>query len=299
MATVLSKGPFAKRPFRKGRFKGGVHPPEQKGLAAGMPIEVIPTPEEVRLPLLQHLGAPCEQVVEPRSRVELGEVVGRADGFVSAPIHASLRGTTARVSATTWPAGRRVDVVPIKTDETQPLEGRAVYEEIFGGDWPLAGLDKYDPEQIANAARDAGLVGLGGATFPTHVKLRRNDEKPISHILINGAECEPYLTADYRLMLEAPQPVISGAILAGRAVGAEHVTICIENNKPEAIKALRAAAEGTASEGMGVSVCVLKTKYPQGGEKQLIMAVLGKTVPLGGLPLDVGVVVLNVGTTAA
>ncbi|MBN2293142.1 MAG: electron transport complex subunit RsxC [Pirellulales bacterium] len=294
MATILSKGTFAKRPFRKRSFKGGIYPPEQKGLAAGMPIEVIPTPEEVRLPLLQHLGAPCKQVIEPRSQVQLGDIIGRAKGFISAPIHASLRGTTARVSATTLPAGRRVDVIPIKADETQPFTDRAVYDEIFGGDWAIEELNNYDPEQIANTARDAGLVGLGGATFPTHIKLRRNKEKPISHMLINGAECEPYLTADYRLMLEAPRPVISGAILAGRAVDAEHVTVCIENNKPKAIKALRNAAEGT-----NVSVCVLKTKYPQGGEKQLISAVLGKTVPLGGLPLDVGVVVLNVGTTAA
>ena len=289
IATVLAKGHFV-----KGHFKGGVHPPEQKGLAAGMPIEVIPTPDEVRLPILQHLGAPCEPVVGPREEVELGDVIAQATGFVSAPIHATIRGTTTRVSATTLPNGRRVDVIPIKAADSQPLSGRAIYDELFGGDWPVDGFEKYDPQQIADATRDAGLVGLGGATFPTHVKLRRNDQKPIKHLLINGAECEPYLTADYRLMLEAPRPVISGAVLAGRATGAERVIICIENNKPEAIKALQAAAAGT-----GVSVCVLKTKYPQGGEKQLITAVLGKTVPLGGLPLDVGVVVLNVGTTAA
>ena len=280
--------------IRKGRFRGGVHPPEQKGLAAGMPVEVLPTPDEVRLPLLQHLGAACEATLAPRSEVEMGQVLGRASGFVSAPIHASASGTIGRTSAATLPAGRHVDVVPIKTSAEQPLSGRALYDDMFAGPWPTVGLEKYDPHEIADAARDAGLVGLGGATFPTHVKLRRNEEKPISHMLINGAECEPYLTADYRLMLEAPQPVVCGAILAGRAAGADRVVICIEDNKPEAVKALRAAAEGTE-----VSVCVLKTKYPQGGEKQLIAAVLGKDVPLGGLPLDVGVVVLNVGTTAA
>jgi len=192
------------------------------------------------------------------------------------------------------PNGRHVQAVPIKAADAQPFSGRALWDEIYGGEWPRNGLDRREPKEIADAARKAGLVGLGGAAFPTHVKLAQNPEKPIQSLLINGCECEPYLTADYRLMLEAPEPVVAGALLARRATGANEVVLCIEDNKPRAIEALRAAAEGTP-----LTIRVLKTKYPQGGEKQLILAVLRREVPLGGLPLDVGVVVLNVGTAAA
>lgn len=278
----------------RGRFRGGVHPPEQKGLAAEMSVEVMPNPVEVRLPLLQHLGAACEAAFPPRSEVEMGQVIGQSSAFVSAPVHASLSGTTGRISAVTLPAGRHVEVIPIKVSAVQPLTDRAIYDDMYGGSWPIDGLEAIDPSKIVDAARDAGLVGLGGAAFPTHVKLRRNENKPVSHMLINGAECEPYLTADYRLMVEAPEAVVCGSLLASRAAEAEKTVICIENNKPAAIKALRPAAEAA-----GVSLRVLKTKYPQGGERQLIAATLGRNVPLGGLPMDVGVVVLNVATAAA
>ena len=280
--------------WRGKSFARGVHPPDNKQFAADAAIEILPSPPEVRIALLQHLGAPCEETLKPRAEVVVGDVVGLAGGFVSAPVHASVSGTVARSRAVTLPNGRHVRVVPIKAAQDQPLLGRALWDDVYGGAWTHEGLDKYEPEQIANAARDAGLVGLGGAAFPTHVKLTRNPDKPIHSLLINGCECEPYLTADYRLMLEAAAPVISGALLARHATGADEVAVCIEDNKPEAIDSLRRAAEGT-----DVAVRVLKTKYPQGGEKQLIMAALGHVVPLGGLPLDVGVVVLNVGTTAA
>jgi electron transport complex protein RnfC len=275
-------------------FARGVHPHGRKRLAADQPIEVLPTPVEVRIALLQHLGAPCEETLKPRTEVELGQLIGEAKAFVSAPVHASVAGQTAKTTTGTLPNGRHVMVVPIKAAEEQPLAGQALFDDIFGGDWPTEGLDRYEPKQIADAAKSAGLVGLGGAAFPTHVKLTLNPEKPISYLLVNGCECEPYLTADYRLMLEAPRPIVSGALLAGRATGADEVIICIEDNKPEAVKALQAAVDGT-----GVQVRVLRTKYPQGGEKQLISAVLDKEVPNGGLPLDVGVVVVNVGTAAA
>lgn len=279
---------------RNGTFAGGVHPPEGDHLTTAAAIEVMPTPAEVRVPLLQHLGRPCELAVKPRTEVDLGDVVGEAKTFVAAPVHASATGVVARTKVMTLPNGRHVSVVPIKTSKEQPLAGRALFEDIFGGHWPVGQLDQYDPQQIVEAARQAGLVGLGGATFPTHVKLTRNEEKPIRQVLINGCECEPYLTADYRLMLESPECVISGALLARRATGAERVMVCVEDNKPAAIAAIRSAAQGT-----GVEVQVLKTKYPQGGEKQLLVAALGKEVPAGGLPLDVGVVVMNVGTVAA
>ena len=279
---------------RKPTFARGVHPPERKGLVAGDPIEVLPGVEEVRIPLLQHLGAPCRPVLKPRTEVAVGDVVGEATGFVSAPVHSSVDGVTARESVTTLPNGRHVPVVPIKAADEQRLWGEALFADVFGGQWPTDGLDRYEAKQIADAAAAAGLVGQGGAAFPTHVKLTPNEEKPIDTLLVNGCECEPYLAADYRLMLEASPPVISGALLARRAVGASEVIICIEDNKPKAVEAIRTAAEGTP-----VQVQVVKTKYPQGGEKQLIPAVLRREVPGGGLPLDVGVVVINVGTAAA
>ncbi len=275
-------------------FPRGIHPPGRKGLAAEQAIEVLPTPEEVRIPFLQHLGAPCKSVVKPKTEVAVGDVVGEATGFVSAPVHSSVNGITARETVTTLPNGRHVPVVPIKAAEEQPLSGDALFADIFGGDWPTDGLDKYEPKQIADAVSAAGLVGQGGAAFPTHVKLATNEKKPIDTLLLNGCECEPYLAADYRLMVEAPAPVITGALLAQRALGASKVIVCIEDNKPKAIEAISAAAEGTP-----VEVQVMETKYPQGGEKQLMLAVLNREVPGGGLPLDVGVVVINVGTSAA
>lgn len=279
---------------RKRTFAHGLHPADRKHLTADAVIEVLPTPKEVLIPLLQHLGAPCEPAVKPRTEVALGDVVGEATKFISAPVHASVSGTTGRLSVTTLPNGRHVSAVRIKASEQQPLSGDALLEDVIGGEWPSRGLDRYEPQHIADAARAAGLVGLGGAAFPTHVKLTRNEDKPIRTLLINGCECEPYLTADYRLMLEAASPIVTGALLAQRATGAEEVIICVEDNKAQAVDALRRATHGTA-----IGVRELKTKYPQGGEKQLTVAVCGKEVPTGGLPLDVGIVVLNVGTAAA
>lgn len=275
-------------------FAGGVHSPERKEGAAQVPIEVLPTPRQVRIPLLQHLGAACQATVKPRAEVALGDVVGEAKAFVSAPVHASVTGTVARASVATLPDGRHVAVVPIKAAEEQPLAGRRLFEHVLGGEWPIDGLDDYEPQQIVDATKRAGLVGLGGAAFPTHVKLTRNERKPIDLVLLNGCECEPYLTADYRLMLEAPRAVVSGTLLAQRATGARVARICIEDNKPKAIDALRSATRDTT-----VEVRILKTKYPQGGERQLVMAAAGREVPTGGLPLDVGVVVMNVATAVA
>jgi len=278
---------------KKATFARGVHPADRKQLTAGAAVEVLPTPPEVRIALVQHLGAPCEAEVKTRAEVELGDVVGNTDAFVSAPVHASVRGTVTRQSTATLPNGRHVAVVPIRAADQQPLAGRALWDDVLGGQWPCDGWDRYEPGAIAAAARSAGLVGLGGAAFPTHVKLARNPDKPIDTLLINGCECEPYLTADDRLMLEAPAAVVAGALLARQATGAADVTICLEDNKPDAAEALRNAAAGT-----DVRLRILHTKYPQGGEKQLISAMLCREVPTGGLPLDVGVVVFNVGTAA-
>ncbi len=277
-----------------GTFARGVHPAEQKHLADQAAIEVLPAPKQVRISLLQHLGAPCQPTQKPRTTVALGDVVGEAQAFVSAPVHASVAGSTARPAMATLPNARHVPVVPIQTADDQPLAGQTLFDDVLGGPWPVPDVQQYEPQQIADAARQAGLVGLGGAAFPTHVKLTRNEKKPIRWLLINGCECEPYLTADYRLMLEAPAAVVAGALLAQWAAGATELILCIEDNKPQAVDALRAPAHDTPAQ-----LRVLKTKYPQGGEKQLVAAVLSKEVPTGGLPLDVGAVVLNVGTAAA
>jgi len=276
-----------------GTFSRGVHPGEHKNLASGAAIEVLPAPKQVKIPLAQHTGAPNEPVHKPAAPVKLGDVIGSCGAFVSAPIHSSVNGKIAPPSVTTLPNGRHVKCVTVNADPEQP-GGQALFEEIFGGEWPTDGLEGRDPKAMVQAVRDAGLVGLGGAAFPTHVKLAVREDKPIDTILVNGCECEPYLTADERLILEAPAPVITGALLTKIATGARHVIVCIEENKPGAIEAMRKAAGSS-----GVLVKAMKTKYPQGGEKQLIPAALGRVVPTGGLPLDVGAVVINVGTAAA
>jgi len=278
----------------KNTFSGGVHPPEWKQPGGGRAIEVLPAPGSVHVPLLQHLGAPCEMTVEPKTEVALDDVIGDSEAYVSAPVHACVRGVVGRASVATLPNGRHVAAVPIQVSGEQPLEGRALFDDVYGGEWPIDGVERFEPHRIVDACRAAGLVGMGGAAFPTHVKIARNEKRPIHTVLINGCECEPYLTADDRLMVEAPAAIVMGTLLAGRAVGARELRIYVEDNTPAALEALRGAAAGT-----GIEVGTVKTKYPQGGEKQLILAALGKEVPTGGLPLDIGIVVMNVGTAAA
>ena len=276
-----------------GTFARGIHPPDQKALAAEAAIEVLPTPKVVAMSLLQHTGAPSMPIVKPRQEVNLGEPIGEPQGMVSAFVHASIAGTAQKASVATLPNGRHVSTIPIKAGDQQ-LAGQALRDDLFGGDWPLEKAGAHSPEQIAEAVRSAGIVGLGGAAFPTHVKFQRNPDRPIDTLLVNGCECEPYLTADYRLMIETPRPILAGAILAAHAVGAERIKVAIEDNKPDAIASMCQEAAGS-----GVDIQVIKTKYPAGGERQLIPAALGRTVPAKGLPLDVGVVVLNVATAAA
>ncbi len=274
-------------------FPRGVHPPEGKGFAENAAIEVLPTPAAVKIPLLQHIGAPCAATVKSKAEVVMGDAIGTSEAFISAPIHTSISGTVGRPAKVTLPNGRRVPAVPIKAADEQPLEGQALFDDVLGGEWPMD-VSAFDAASIAQTVLDAGIVGLGGAAFPSHVKLRSNPDKPVKTLLLNGAECEPYLTADYRLMMEAPKAVICGALIAQKAAGAEQVVIGIEDNKPKAITVMTEAAQGT-----GVTIQACRTKYPQGGERQLILAITGREVPTGGLPLDVGCVVMNVGTAAA
>lgn len=277
----------------RGTFAHGVHPPDCKALSRDAAIQVMPTPEMVVLSLHQNIGGPCEPLVKPRQKVAWGELIGRGSTFVSTTLHASIPGIVQRPMRVTLANGRHMETLPIKA-EGEISSGQALWDEIFGGDWPTTGLDAYDPALISREINDAGLVGLGGAAFPTHVKITPSDKKPIHTLIVNGCECEPYLTSDYRLMLEAPAPIVTGALLAGRSVGAARIVIGIEDNKVPAVQAMKKAVAGT-----GIQVAVLKTKYPQGSEKHLIQAVIKRQVPLGGLPSDVGVAMSNVGTVAA
>ena len=274
-------------------FAGGIHPPSSKQLARDQPIEVVPTPKLVRVPLLQHVGALCEPVVKSRDEVLVGDLVGKSEAPVSAFAHASISGKVAKESAATLPNGRRVPTVPIKAGDEQ-LEGQELFDDIYGGEWTTLRLDLPTADLILQSVRDAGLVGMGGAAFPTHIKLALNPDRPIDTLVVNGCECEPYLTADYRLMLEAPRPIITGALLAASAVDARRIVIGVEDDKRQAAEALSTAAEAT-----GIEVSVVKTKYPQGSERQLVPMLTGNNVPANGLPLDVGVVVVNVATAAA
>ena len=275
-----------------GTFPHGVHPPERKAFAENAAIEVMPPPDKVVIPLLQNVGAPGKPSVKAKASVAMGDRIADAGGFVSAPIHSPIAGKVAKVGTTTLPNGRHVAAMPIKAEGEQ-LSGRDLWDEIFGGDWPREGLARYGDKEIVDAIQNAGVVGLGGATFPTHVKYVPNDKKPIDTVMINGCECEPYLTSDYRMMIEAPEPIIAGALLLGQVTHARDIIIGVEDNKPKAVEALQKAAAGT-----GIRIAVFKTKYPQGSEKQLILAATGRAVPLGGLPLDVGVAVSNVSTAA-
>jgi len=277
----------------KGSFPHGIHPPDNKHHSKDIPIEVVPTPKRVVLPLLQNIGAPCESIVKPKQSVAQGETVGVGKAFISANLHSPIAGTVEKQVVCTLPNGRHLPAISIRTEGEQ-LSGQALYDDVLGGQWPKDCPIIYYPSTIAKAIHEAGIVGLGGAAFPTHVKVRPDDTKMIDTLIINGCECEPYLTNDYRVMVEAPGPIISGALYGARAVSAREVIICVEDNKPEAIERLKAVAKGTV-----VQIAVLKTKYPQGSEKQLIKAILDLEVPLGGLPSDVGVAMSNVSTIAA
>ncbi|MFZ5572150.1 MAG: electron transport complex subunit RsxC [Thermodesulfobacteriota bacterium] len=276
-----------------GTFPRGVHPPTRKTLTCGTAVEVLPTPDTIVLPLQQHIGAPCEMIVKARQTVTYGQMVARSDALISASLHAPVSGKIAKPVAVTLPNGRHMMAVVIQPEGEQP-GGRELLEDMFSADWPTTiGADP-PPDAISRMIREAGIVGLGGAAFPTHVKIAPNERKPVNALLVNGCECEPYLTADDRLMQEFPAPIVTGALYAARSIGAERIYVCIESNKPAAVEALRRAAAGT-----GIIVAVLKTKYPQGSERHLIKAVTDRVIPLGGLPADVGVAVSNVGTMAA
>jgi len=266
-------------------FKGGIHPPDKKALAAGSSITNATPPKIVIIPLSQHAGAPCKPLVSIGQEVKKGEMVGEPGGFVSAPVHASVSGKVIAIAEFPNAMGRMVNSIVIENDGKE--EWTALKDAPDYMNLPV--------EELKEKVKAAGIVGLGGAAFPTAVKLSPPKEKPIDSVLINGAECEPYLTADYRLMLEKPTEIVEGLKILMKILGVSKGYIGIENNKPDAVSVMQQAAQGA----QGIEVIACEVKYPQGAEKMLIKAIVGREVPARGLPMDVGVVVQNVGTALA
>ena len=266
---------------------GGVHPADKK-ISKDAAIERLPLPKTVYISMGQHLGAPAEPCVAVGDKVKVGQLIANPTGFVSAPVHSSVSGTVKSIEMVKDLAGRA---------------GKAVVIDVEGDEW-MEDIDrsqdivreiKLDKKEIVDRIKACGVVGLGGATFPTNVKLSPPPTAKPTCVIINGAECEPYLTSDYRVMMEMPEQVLIGGTILMKALGVDKCYIGIEENKPEAIKKLK----GLAPQYKGVEIVTLKKKYPQGGEKQLIDAVIGKKVPSMGLPVDTGAVVQNVGTAFA
>ena len=267
---------------------GGVHPSENK-LSSGRPIEVLDLPETVTVPLAQHIGAPAVAKVAKGDKVLTGQLIAEAASFMSANIHSPVSGTVTAVDALPNAQGLRQPMITIRREGDEWAEGIDRSET-------LVRECSLSAQEIIARIKDAGIVGMGGATFPTHVKLSVPPGKKAEALIINGVECEPYLTSDHRTMLEHGEEMIVGVTILMKALGVKNAYIGIENNKPDAIEHLRAIAAAYP----GVEVVPLKVKYPQGGEKQLIAAVTGREVPPPpALPIDVGAVVCNASTTYA
>lgn len=268
-------------------FKGGIHPPHFKKQTEHLEIENANEPSVVVIPLQQHIGASCDALVKAGQYVKVGQKIGESKAFVSANVHSSVSGTVKNIELRNSSSGSAVNCIVIESD------GKFTADESVK---PKADIDNLSKDDILAIIKDAGLTGMGGAGFPTHVKLSPPKDKQIDTIIINGAECEPYLTADHRIMLEKTEDLILGAKAAKKAVGVDKCYIAIEKNKPDAIEVMLKALEDTKEDG--IEIAQLETKYPQGDEKRMINAVTGRVVPSGGLPMDVGVVVNNVGTIA-
>jgi len=266
-------------------FRHGVHPPENKDITAGIASRRLPFPKEIVLPLSQHIGTPAEALVQAGDRIERGDIIARASGFISSAVHATASGTVTSIELWPHPNGTMVPSIRIEVDpySTQLQRPRIVPR------WQ----DVKD-EDLSKEIAKAGIVGLGGAAFPSHVKLNPPKDQPIDMLLINGCECEPYLTSDHRTMLEQPEKVFLGIRIALRALGINRAVIGIEANKPDAIEMMRK----TVPDDMDVTIQPLQVKYPQGAEKMLIKAVTGREVPSGALPAKVGTLVQNVATAA-
>ena len=278
----------------KSTFPGGSHPPENKNLSEQAAIEVVATPKQVAVLLSQHLGAPCTPTVAKRDTVTAGQTIGTSEAFVSAPVHSPVNGTVKDITLQSHPVIGRTMAIIIDVDE-EGNEPKQPAADQFTKDFDPT---QYSAEDICTAVQEAGIVGMGGAGFPTRVKIEPNPAMPKEVLIINACECEPFITCDYRVMLEWTWQMMAGIRLAARAAGCDKIRIGIEDNKPEAIKLLQQCVQELGDVG-DFKIVPIKTKYPQGGERQLIKAVWGKTVPTGSIPPTIGVCVLNVATCAA
>lgn len=269
------------------RFSGGVHPHDEK-ICSDKKIESIALPSKVIIPLQQHIGAPAQPLVKVGDVVKKGQKIGEGSGFVSSNIHASISGKVVEIANHLYPnpAGRTALSVIIESDGNN---------QWYEGIKPPDNSDFLDSKGILNLIKESGIVGMGGATFPTHVKLSVPDGKKIDSVILNGVECEPYISSDHRLMVEEPEKVIDGLKLIMKVLKVENGFIGIEKNKPDAIEVMKKITANTAN----IKVIPLKVKYPQGWENMLIKSILNRKVPPGSLPLDVGVLVSNVGTATA
>lgn len=267
-------------------FRGGIHPDYRKDrTSASVIVSNMPRPETVVIPLSQHIGAPCLPLVKVGDRVLEGQLIGDNENGLCAPVHASLTGTVKAIEPRWTSAGVKRPCIVIDWDGTEERLESAPFD---------GAVSDLTPEQIIQYARNAGIVGMGGAAFPTHAKLRTALERRVKTVILNGCECEPYITADHRAMVEYPRFIVGGAELIRKCLGVEDVVVCVESNKPDALATMRSAADGT-----GITVLELPTKYPQGGEKPLVRAVTGREIPPGKLPMDIGCAVFNVDTCAS
>lgn len=269
-------------------FQGGVHPPEAKGLTAALPVLRMPVPDELELILGQHIGAPCTPTVKKRDEVTEGAMIGEVAKGLGVPLHAPVSGKIKDIGTSAHPMRVSAPSITIAVDhEAAPVEYRKK-------DWAsMSGAE------LLAKVKEAGIVGIGGAGFPTHVKLSPPKDAKIDTLLLNGAECEPYITADHRQMLEHADEVVEGARIIMKILGVAECKIGIENNKPDAIDVMGKAAAAASTSGCTITVQPLEVKYPQGSEKQLIQAITGRKVPSQALPSAVGVVVQNVATASA
>ncbi len=272
------------------KFYGGIHPSPHKNLTSDGAIKRVFVPKRVVLPLSQHTGSPAEPVVKAGDPVEAFSEIAKATGFVSSSIHASISGKVTKISHSPAPTSNRAFSIFIESqdDEDQDFKTK----------------ERRDPsslsaEELVSIIKDAGVVGLGGAAFPTHVKLSPPKNKSIDTVILNGAECEPYLTCDQRLMIENPKEILKGLEIILRTLNAKNAYIAIEDNKQPAIYTMEKALLNTQYSIRNTKLVVLHTKYPQGAEKQIIKSILNRTVPAGGLPMDVGCIVQNVQTAYA
>ena len=272
------------------KFYGGVHPSPHKNLTSDGAIKKIFVPKRVVLPLSQHTGSPAEPVVKAGEPVKAYLEIAKATGFVSSPIHASISGKVTKICNSPTPTSNRALSIFIESqgDEDQDFKVKGRRDP-----------DSLSAEELISIIRDAGIVGLGGAAFPTHVKLSPPKNKSIDTVILNGAECEPYLTCDQRLMIENPKEILRGLDIILKILNAKNAYIAIEDNKQPAIYAIDKALRSTQYAMRNTRIAILRTKYPQGAEKQIIKSILDRTVSAGGLPMDVGCVVQNVQTAYA